>query len=201
MTCNYRWLDNERIANLHMLEWSIFLRGDKLMGGLWSPGCIRLEVRTWRWVLEVNPNRTAMAWILPSTFFGRFLHCHPDSEWQFLMSLFHFIWVFVNSYSFFAVVPFFCHGYFQFHINSMFFTSSSWALTSSVIFQCPQCWNPSNSGSDFHFSRARWSWKESDIPVFKDSHGIPLVSQPAKVIFVFRKQFRERNGWLEQEEL
>lgn len=36
MTCNYRWLDNERIANLHMLEWSIFLRGDtsgsKLMG-------------------------------------------------------------------------------------------------------------------------------------------------------------------------
>ena len=22
MTCNYRWLDNERIANLHMLAWS-----------------------------------------------------------------------------------------------------------------------------------------------------------------------------------
>lgn len=73
-----------------------------ILGGLCSPGCIRLEVRTWRWVLEVNPNRTAMAWILPSTFFGRFHHLNITSVTQIVSDNF---WWFYNSISLHLIHP------------------------------------------------------------------------------------------------
>ena len=90
---------------------------------------------------------------------------------------------------------------FQFHIISSQFCLNLLVehYLRSVNFNALNVF-PCNSTSDFHFSRAAcvgWSWKESDIPVFKDSHGIPLDSQPAKVFFLFFGSSFEREmvGW------